>query len=58
MPQPVRRPIARVHFVCPNNGERAFCPICQCPMPHRREEWAWPNARPVCETHRAPLEVR
>ena len=48
---PQNTPVARVRFVCPENGNRVPCPMCQCPMRHQREEWAWPNARPVCESH-------
>jgi hypothetical protein len=49
------RPAAKVRFVCPENGTRVGCPICGCPMPHQREELAWANAKPGCDTHRAYL---
>ena len=45
----------KVRFVCPRNGGRADCPICACPRPHQREEWAWSNAHPACEIHNVPL---
>ena len=47
----------KVRLVCPRNGNRADCPICGCPMPHQREEWAWSNARPLCEVHNIPLVI-
>lgn len=48
-------PRPKVRFVCPENGARVPCPVCGCPMPHQREELAWPNARPGCDTHRVYL---
>jgi hypothetical protein len=44
-------PPAKVRFVCPQNGCRVFCPACNLPMTHKREEWAWPTARLLCDAH-------
>lgn len=48
---------AKVRFVCPQNGARVLCPVCNCPFWHQREEWAWPNARIACEAHAEPVPL-
>lgn len=47
--------MTQVRYVCPQNGQFAYCEVCRTQRLHRCEVLAPEGKPPTCPTHRVPM---